>query len=77
MSVLFGSPIATADELLSDEVEPLLASIATRSDAVVSGHRYLLMVRVRPGQPIQLHHRGTRVGRGPDPGGRNVAGTSR
>ena len=39
-------------------MDPLLASIATRSDAVVGAHRYLLMVRVRPGEPIQLHHRG-------------------
>ncbi len=58
MSVLFESPIATATELLSDDADPLLASIATRSDSVVSADRYLLMIRVRPGEPIQLHHRG-------------------
>ncbi len=39
-------------------MDSLLSQIAARADAVVTAHRYLLMVRVRPGTPIQLHHRG-------------------
>ncbi len=58
MSVLVEGAFATSLELLDDDVETLLAQIAARADAVVSAHRYLLMVRVRPGTPIQLHHRG-------------------
>jgi len=58
MSTLVEGAFATSLELLEDDVETLLAQIAARADAVVSAHRYLLMVRVRPGTPIQLHHRG-------------------
>ena len=58
MSVLVEGAFATSLELLDDDVETLLTKIAARADAVVSAHRYLLMVRVRPGTPIQLHHRG-------------------
>jgi diguanylate cyclase (GGDEF)-like protein len=58
MSVLVEGASATALELLDDDVESLLTQIADRADAVVSAHRYLLMVRVRTGTPIQLHHRG-------------------
>ena len=58
MHVLVEGASATALELLDDDVESLLSQIAARADAVVSAHRYLLMVRVRPGTPIQLHHRG-------------------
>ena len=58
MSVLIEGTTATATELLSDDVDSLLSEIAARADAVVSSHRYLLLVRVRPGTPIQLHHRG-------------------
>jgi diguanylate cyclase (GGDEF)-like protein len=58
MSVLVEGAFATSLELLDDDVETLLTQIAARADAVVSAHRYLLMVRVRPGTPIQLHHRG-------------------
>ncbi len=58
MGVLLEGVFATATELLSDDVDALLAEIAARADAVVSSHHYLLLVRVRPGTPIQLHHRG-------------------
>ncbi len=62
MSVLVEGAFATSLELLDDDVETLLSQIAARADAVVSAHRYLLMVRVRPGTPIQLHHRGLEAG---------------
>ena len=62
MSLLVEGAFATSLELLDDDVETLLAQIASRADAVVSAHRYLLMVRVRPGTPIQLHHRGLEPG---------------
>ncbi len=58
MSVLVEGAFATSLELLDDDAESLLTQIAARADAVVSAHRFLLMVRVRPGTPIQLHHRG-------------------
>jgi diguanylate cyclase (GGDEF)-like protein len=58
MGVLIEGTFATALELLGDDVESLLSQIAARADAVVTAHSYLLMVRVRPGSPIQLHHRG-------------------
>jgi diguanylate cyclase (GGDEF)-like protein len=58
MGVLIEGTFATALELLGDDVDSLLSQIAARADAVVTAHRYLLMVRVRPGTPIQLHHRG-------------------
>jgi len=58
MGVLIEGTFATALELLGEDVESLLSQIAARADAVVTAHRYLLMVRVRPGSPIQLHHRG-------------------
>ena len=58
MRVLVEGASATALELLDDDVESLLTQIAERADAVVSAHRYLLMVRVRADSPIQLHHRG-------------------
>src|SRR5664279_2043864 len=58
MSVLVEGAFATSLELLDDDVETLLTQIAARADAVVSAHRYLLMVRVGPGTPIHLHHRG-------------------
>jgi diguanylate cyclase (GGDEF)-like protein len=62
MSALVEGAFATSLELLDDDVEALLAQIAARADAVVSAHRYLLMVRVRAGTPIQLHHRGLEAG---------------
>jgi diguanylate cyclase (GGDEF)-like protein len=62
MSVLVEGAFATSLELLDDDVETLLTQIAVRADAVVSAHRYLLMVRVRPGTPVQLHHRGLDAG---------------
>ncbi len=58
MGVLIEGAFATALELLGDDVESLLGQIAARADSVVTGHQYLLMVRIRPGTPIQLHHRG-------------------
>ncbi len=61
MRVLIEGAFATTLELLSDDVDSLLSEIAARADAVVTAHRYLLMVRVRPGTPIQLHYRGMDV----------------
>jgi diguanylate cyclase (GGDEF)-like protein len=61
MRVLIEGAFATTLELLSDDVDSLLSEIAARADAVVTAHRYLLMVRVRPGAPIQLHYRGLDV----------------
>ncbi len=62
MEVLVEGASATALELLDDDVDSLLTQIAARADAVVSADRYLLMVRVGPGTPVQLHNRGL----GPD-----------
>jgi diguanylate cyclase (GGDEF)-like protein len=58
MGVLVTAAAATALELLDDDVEALLAQIAARADTVVTAHQYLLMVRVQPGAPVQLHYRG-------------------
>ena len=77
MSVLIEGAFATATELLSDDVESLLSQIAARADAVVTAHRYLLMVRVRPGTPIQLHSPRPRARRGPDAWRPSCGGTSR
>ncbi|HEX3981490.1 MAG TPA: diguanylate cyclase, partial [Acidimicrobiales bacterium] len=58
MSLLVGGTSATSLELAKDDGDTVLADLATRADAVVSCHRFLLMVRVRPGTPIQIHYRG-------------------
>jgi diguanylate cyclase (GGDEF)-like protein len=58
MGVLLDGALGTAAELLNDNVDALLGRIARGADEVVGTHRYLLMVRVRPGAPLQLHHRG-------------------
>jgi diguanylate cyclase (GGDEF)-like protein len=58
LSVFIEGAFATADALQGGDVEGLLSQIAERADEVVASHRYLLMVRVRPGTPIQLHSRG-------------------
>ena len=58
MGVLLDGALGTAAELLNDDVDALLGRIARGADDVVGSHRYLLMVRVRPGAPLQIHHRG-------------------
>ncbi|MGD0393223.1 MAG: EAL domain-containing protein [Acidimicrobiales bacterium] len=58
MSVLVEGAFSTVSQLMDDDVESLLAQIAARADAVVAAHRYLLMIRVRPGTVVQLHSRG-------------------
>lgn len=58
MSVLVEGALATSAELLSEDLDGLLEVVANCADQVVGSHRYLLMVRVRPGAPLQLHHRG-------------------
>ena len=58
-------------------VESLLSQIAARADAVVAAHRYLLMVRVRPGTADPAPLPGPRARRGPDRRGRAVARASR
>ena len=66
MSVLIEGAFAMTSQLMSDDIESLLSQIAARADAVVAAHRYLLMVRVRPGMPMQLHSPRPRARRGPD-----------
>ena len=58
MGVLLDGALGTAAELLNDDVDALLGRIARGADEVVGSHQYLLMVRVRPGAPLQIHHRG-------------------
>jgi diguanylate cyclase (GGDEF)-like protein len=58
MGALIEGAFATSLEILGDDLESLLSEIAARADAVVTGRRYLLMVKVRPATPVQLHYRG-------------------
>ncbi len=58
MSVLIEGAFSMTSQLMSDDIESLLSQIAARADAVVAAHRYLLMIRVRPGMPMQIHSRG-------------------
>jgi diguanylate cyclase (GGDEF)-like protein len=58
MRTLIEGAFATARELLNDDPTALLSEIAARADALVTASRYLLMVRVRTGTPVRLHHRG-------------------
>jgi diguanylate cyclase (GGDEF)-like protein len=58
MGVLLDGALGTAAELLNDDVDALLDRVARGADDVVGSHQYLLMVRVRPGAPLQIHHRG-------------------
>lgn len=43
---------------LFDDVTALVAVLAESADRVITADRYLLMLRVAPGTPIELHHRG-------------------
>jgi diguanylate cyclase (GGDEF)-like protein len=45
-------------QLFDLDMNALLSEIATRADQAVPSERYLLMVRVGPGLPLELHHRG-------------------
>ena len=56
--MLVEGAFSSASQLMDDDVDSLLSQIATRADAVVTADRYLLMIRVRPGMPVQLHARG-------------------
>ena len=58
MGVLIQGAFATSLEILGDDLESLLSEIAARADAIVTGRRYLLMVKVRSETPVQLHYRG-------------------
>jgi diguanylate cyclase (GGDEF)-like protein len=58
MRLLVGGMSATTLELAKDDGDTVLADLAARADAVVSCDRFLLMVRVRPATPIQIHYRG-------------------
>jgi diguanylate cyclase (GGDEF)-like protein len=58
MSMLVDGAFATANELLGDDADSLLTAIAARADAVVGADRFLLVIRARPGAPLQLHSRG-------------------
>ena len=58
LRILLDGALTTTPELLDDGVEYLLSQIAGRADAVITSASYLLMVRIGPGAPIQLHHRG-------------------
>ena len=52
-----GTSVATLG-LFDQDVTALLNDLASRADRVVATECYLLMVRVAPGLPIELHHRG-------------------
>ena len=58
MRTLIEGAFATAQELLHGDAGALLTEIAARADALVTAPRYLLMVQIRPGTPVKLHHRG-------------------
>jgi diguanylate cyclase (GGDEF)-like protein len=58
MGTLLEGAFSTTLELLDDDVDSLLSQIAARADAVITAPSYLLMIRIAPGAPIQLHHRG-------------------
>ena len=49
---------ATALDLLDLDLDALLSELASRADQVVLAERFILMIRVAPDQPIELHHRG-------------------
>jgi diguanylate cyclase (GGDEF)-like protein len=49
--------VATLD-LCDNDVDGLLSELATRADQVVAAERYLLMIRVSAGLPIEIHHPG-------------------
>ncbi len=55
---LLAGSAATALDLLDLDLDALLSELASRADQVVPAERFLLMVRVGPGLPIELHHRG-------------------
>ena len=48
----------TALDFVDLDLDALLTELASRADQVVPADRFLLMVRVAPGLPIELHHRG-------------------
>jgi diguanylate cyclase (GGDEF)-like protein len=48
----------TTLDVVELDLDALLAELAARADQVVLADRFLLMVRVAPGLPIELHHRG-------------------
>ncbi|MGA2838399.1 MAG: EAL domain-containing protein [Acidimicrobiales bacterium] len=48
----------TTLDLCDNDVDALLAELATRADRVVAAKRYLLMIRVDAGLPIEVHHPG-------------------
>jgi len=52
---------AAALDLVEHDMQGLLAELGDRADQVVPTHRFLLMVRVGAGTPIELHHRGLDV----------------
>jgi diguanylate cyclase (GGDEF)-like protein len=49
---------AAAVDLVDHDADVLLAELAARADQVIPSDRFLLMVRVGPGLPIELHHPG-------------------
>jgi diguanylate cyclase (GGDEF)-like protein len=55
---LLAGASATNLDFFGLDVDGLLSELATRADLVVPTDRFLLMVRVAPGLPIELHHRG-------------------
>jgi len=55
--LLEGTTAAMIDFFALD-VDTLLTELASRADQVVPVDRFLLMIRVGPGLPIELHHRG-------------------
>jgi len=49
---------ATALDLLDLDLDALLSELASRADQVGPAERFLLMIRITPDHPIELHHRG-------------------
>ncbi len=58
LRTLVEGSVAAAPEVIEDDVDGLLARVAHMADEIVTAPSYLLMIRVGPGAPIQLHHRG-------------------
>ena len=55
--LLEGTAETTLD-LLELDMDALLSELATRANLVIPAERFILMVRVGAGVPIELHHRG-------------------
>ncbi len=59
--LLEGTSTATLD-LLEHEADAVVDALGKRADQVLASDRYLLLVRVGSGLPLELHHRGLDAG---------------